>query len=115
MTSISARGIAEAATVTPESSATQPSTATSQIAVSAGRSSGRASNAAASDRSRNLAGQASISAATMTTAGTIGLYTVVVREPMLALTLRCTMPPEPPCSTCPTNAPMSDGPVAGTK
>lgn len=43
-----------------------------------------------------------------TISGIRKLYGVVLSEPILVLILRCSVPPAPPCSVWPANAPMSE-------
>ena len=111
----SANGSAAAATVTPESSASQPRTATTHIAAIVGRSSGSRAQSPGSHQAPNHRGRSSSRPSAMTTSGTSGLYWVMVREPTFELILRCRTPPAPPCSTSPTNALMWECPVIGTK
>ena len=108
-----------AATITPESSASQPSTGISHSTPSTGRSSGPIGGSAwyASGAlcSRNQAGRQSISPVTMATIGTSGLNALTDSEPRLELIFRSSRPPERPCRVLPANTPMSEWPVAGTR
>src|SRR5689334_3672234 len=115
MPSGSANGSTAAGTITPESSASQPSTGISHSTQSSGCTSGTASYASGSVRSRNHDGRHSISPDTTTTSGISGLNALTDSDPRLELILRSSRPPEFPCRVLPANAPMSDLPVAGTR
>ena len=115
MPSGSASGSAAAGTMTPESSAAQPSTGISHSTPSTGRSSGSAACARGMVVTRNQAGRHSISPVTSTTIGTSGLNMLTESEPRLACIFRSSRLPPWPCSPSPANAPMSDLPVIAVK
>ncbi len=115
MPSGSANGSTAAGTITPESSASQPSTGISQSTPMTGRSKGSAAYASGAVFSPNHAGRHSISPVSSTAMGLSGLNALTESEPMLELIFRSSRPPELPCSELPANEPMSDFPVTGTK
>ena len=94
MPSGSANGSAAAGTITPESSANQPSTGSSQSTPSTGRISGSAAYARGAVFSPNHAGRHSISPVSTTTMGLSGLNALTESEPMLELIFLSSRPPE---------------------
>ena len=114
MPSGSANGSTAAATITPESSASQPSTGISHSTPSTGRSSGSAGKAAARCQPEP-GGPPEHQPVTMATIGISGLNALTESEPRLEMIFRSSRPPERPCRVLPANTPMSEWPVAGTR